>query len=394
MNHFTETLVLDEGAGVRRTNDGYLLAQPRVARTGVQLYPGSEIGIQDKAIAGIMRPAEVVFDNASLKSYANKPVTMGHPPSPVDAANWRDHAVGQTGGEVLRDGEYVRVPLMLTDQAAIDRVLAGDAVELSLGYYMDLDYTAGDGYDAVAKSIRANHLAIVEKARGGPQLNILEDEDMPNPTTTPVILDGMTVQVADQSNAQLVQRYADQAEARIKALDEKKVELEATIAKMTKDGEETAKKVEELEKAVKDAEMTPEKLDALVTDAARVREVARKVLGADAKLDGQSAGDIRKAVVLHQMGDTAKAYDDAAFKTAFDVLAKDIPSGGGGGMPTATATGDGASRSLAEIMGGAGSAGGNGSLSVSDEAYQDMIKDMMKRNSAHYTIPADETKAN
>jgi predicted metalloprotease len=42
-----DTGVLDDAAGVRVTQDGYLVAQPRIARTGIQLYRGRECGKPD-----------------------------------------------------------------------------------------------------------------------------------------------------------------------------------------------------------------------------------------------------------------------------------------------------------------------------------------------------------
>jgi Uncharacterized protein conserved in bacteria (DUF2213) len=39
----------DKDAKVRFTKDGYLVATPRIARTGIQLYRGSECGIVARA---------------------------------------------------------------------------------------------------------------------------------------------------------------------------------------------------------------------------------------------------------------------------------------------------------------------------------------------------------
>jgi hypothetical protein len=89
----------------------------------------------------------------------------------VDASNWKKYSVGQTGDEVVRDGEFVRVPTVLMDNGAINDVRGGKK-QLSLGYRAELDWqrgvTNGQEYDAVQTNIRANHLAIVDGARGGP----------------------------------------------------------------------------------------------------------------------------------------------------------------------------------------------------------------------------------
>ena len=323
----TETLAIDAAANLRRTRDGYLLAAPRVARTGIQLYAGDEVGMPDRPIVRMMRPKEVVFAADSLASYANKPVTMDHPGEFVSAENWRDHAVGQTGGEVLRDGDYVRVPLMLTDKTAIDAVESGERVELSLGYHMNFEAEAGDGHDARVTGIRANHLAIVDRARGGPALNITGDEDMPTAQTFQVTLDGMTVNVADAGSLQIVQRHAKDVEDKIAKAVEKITTLEAERATMAKAADEAKAKIAALEKAAEDAKLSPEKLDAMIAEAGKVKAVAKAVLG-DAGIGGKSPAALKRAVVDARMGDTAKGYDDAQVATAYQVLAKGVEEAG------------------------------------------------------------------
>lgn len=173
---FFEQLQLDEDANLRYTTDGYLVAYPRVARSGIQLYKGYEVGRDDLESVRIYRPSDEVFSPDSLHSYAHRPVTNNHPPVPVNSKNWRKYVVGSTGDEVLRDGQFVRVPTVLMDSDVISDYKDGKR-QLSLGYTMDLVWGAGvtdDGekYDAKQTNIRANHLAIVSAARGGPMLKI------------------------------------------------------------------------------------------------------------------------------------------------------------------------------------------------------------------------------
>ena len=166
-----------EIAGTRRTADGYMVADVRCARTGVQQYTGAEVGRPDLASVNVYRPESTVFDRASLATYAGKPVTIGHPSVPVNAENWKKYAVGDVGMDIARDGEFVRVPLKLMDFAAINAVQGGQK-EISMGYSVEIEWESGiapDGshYDAIQKGpLRINHLAIVEKARGGDQLRI------------------------------------------------------------------------------------------------------------------------------------------------------------------------------------------------------------------------------
>lgn len=163
--------------GVRRTEDGYVAAFARVARTGIQEYKGYELGRPELDVVRVYRPPEEVFHADALKSFAHRPLTLKHPPVPVTAKNWKKYSRGQTGGEVVRDGEFVRVPMVMMDQALIDAYERDGIKQLSMGYSTDIKWRtgvtdAGEKYDAVQTAIRGNHLAIVPDARGGDKLAI------------------------------------------------------------------------------------------------------------------------------------------------------------------------------------------------------------------------------
>lgn len=170
---------LDDAAKVQVTKDGYLVATPRVARTGIQLYYGRELGVEGKdanKVFKVFRPEEEVFSKDSLASYAYKPVTDDHPPENVTVDNWKKYSRGQMSGDIARDGEFIRVPMAMMDRELVAKFKDGKA-ELSMGYECEIDMTPGtapDGsaYDARQKNIRINHLAVVDAARGGKDLRI------------------------------------------------------------------------------------------------------------------------------------------------------------------------------------------------------------------------------
>lgn len=170
---------LDDAAKVRFTDDGYLVAMPRVARTGIQLYRGSELGLTgDEAsrIIRVYRPEAEVFSTDSMATYAHKPMTDDHPPEAVNAKNWSRYGKGQMGDEIARDGQAIRVPMVLMDHGLVQKFRDGKA-ELSVGYGCDIEWTPGqtaDGkkYDCSQKNIRINHCAVVDAARAGPEFRI------------------------------------------------------------------------------------------------------------------------------------------------------------------------------------------------------------------------------
>lgn len=163
--------------GTRRTRDGYMTVNARVARAdNVQVYAGWEVGKPDMQTVRVFRPADEVFSTDTMQSFAHRPVTLDHPDEAVSAANWCDVAKGWSDGEVARDGEFIRVSMLLADATAIEAVEKGKR-ELSMGYDCTLDWTAGNSpsgepYDAVQRGIRSNHIAIVKQARGGTDLRI------------------------------------------------------------------------------------------------------------------------------------------------------------------------------------------------------------------------------
>lgn len=321
---FTDKITLD---GSRRTGDGYLAANARVARTGIQSYLGREVGKPAMGHVRVYRPETEVFAVDALRSFAHRPVTNDHPPEAVGARNWKQHSVGMTGDEIARDGTFVRVPMVVMDQTAIDDVEAGK-VELSMGYSCDLDWTAGttpegEAYDAIQKNIRGNHLAIVAAGRAGPQCRIgdswaaIPDHQESNMKTFTV--DGIPVEMSDTAIV-VVQKVLDRlkdADAGLTTANTKVGELTAALS--TKDGE-----IVVLKQQVADAALTPAKLDAAVQARAAVIADAKAIAGKDIASDGKTDDDIRTAAVQAKLGDKAAALDAAGIKGAFHALAAAI----------------------------------------------------------------------
>lgn len=172
--HLFDKLTVDS---TRRTTDGYLAVNARVARAGnVQTYLGREVGKPHLGTVRIYRPEAEVFNKDTLASFTHRPITLGHPSSPVTSDNWHAVAKGWSDGEVARDGEFIRVSMLLADAEAI-RAVEGGTRELSAGYDCELIWEdgtspSGERYDAKQVSIRGNHVAIVAAARGGTELRI------------------------------------------------------------------------------------------------------------------------------------------------------------------------------------------------------------------------------
>lgn len=330
--HFNDTESLQPSGKVRYTSDGYLVTDAKVARTGVQEYLGSELGRPEMAIIRVYRPPEVVFSDAALRSYAHRPIVLGHPDH-INSKNWKQHTVGGIGGEVMRDGEFVRVPMLIMDEDAIAKHKAG-LRELSMSYNGDLEFRdgvtpQGEPYDAVMTSMTMNHLGMVPKARGGEELRIGDERtpDVPGSAHQPtgghqmagtlktVIHDGLSIETTEQG-AQVIdklQRQLADAKATMTMADT------AHAAALADKAKEIDKLTAERD-AAKAAQLSDAQLDARVAARADLLSNARKVL-ADGKFDGKSDEQIRLAVVTAKLGDAAVAGKSADYVAArFDLL--------------------------------------------------------------------------
>lgn len=316
----------------RVTRDGYLVVDAKIARTGIQVYAGAEMGRPDLASVRVFRPEEEVFAGDAMASLAHRPMTVDHPREAVTADNWKRHAVGFVGGEVARDGDYIRVPLTIMDKGAIDEVRGGKR-QLSVGYSCDVEWTggktaSGEAYDAIQRNIRGNHLAIVDAARAGPACRIgdsfaspIIEKDTPAMADKPlktVTVDGLSIETTDQG-AQVIDKLMRQLADATTAAETAKAAHTAALAAKDK---ELGTKDAEIEK-LKASQLDDGKVDALV--AARVDVVAKaKRIASDLKTDGVSVPAIRRAAVVAKVGEARiKDKSDEYVEGLFDTLAAD-----------------------------------------------------------------------
>lgn len=337
MFKITDSVTLSDSA--RLTPEGYLEAAARTARTGIQQYLGSELGRPDLGVVNVYRDESEVFNKGSLGTFSKIPVTNDHPNTDVTADNWRDLAVGVTGDDVLRDGEYLKIGIKITDANAVKLVHDGKR-ELSVGYSAEIvwqDGVAPDGteYQAIQRNIRANHVAIVDKGRAGAKARIGDSwgaepitDSQPGITPKPVggglmtdqlktvVLGDKAVQVAVTDVAAIEQFKADSAKAIADAQSKYQTDI---AAKDTRIGELQA----ELQQA-KDAANID--IDALVS--ART-ELVSQVKAIDSAIDtkGKTDAQLRKEAVAKKLGDAAVAdANDDQIAGMFKVLAAQKPA--------------------------------------------------------------------
>lgn len=338
------------GSDIELTPNGYLPIPARIARDGVQEYLAIELGdlFTDRpwdSIVRVWRPPEEVFAPDALASFNRLPVTNNHPWDDVNAANWKEHAVGMTEGLAFRDGNYVAQTLLITEAGAVNDVQRGRR-ELSAGWSFIPDIAPGvtpqgETYDLVARQIRGNHIAIVDVARCGPECRAgdaakspavaarLKDSAMckcgqPDHktkeapmTTRTVAVDGLNVETTEAGAVALQKVLTERDEARTKlaAADAATAATAAAhaAALAAKDAE-----IEAAKKSIPDAAA----LEQMARDRADLIALAKAAVPAlDAT--GKDAEAIRKEVVLARLGDAAKDYTADQHRIAFDIVTKD-----------------------------------------------------------------------
>ncbi len=332
---FTDAVTV---SGTRRTADGYLIAEAKSVRTGIQLYSGDEVGKPSMPIVRVYRPADQVFADASLQSFTHAPVTMNHPDEAVTADNWKELAVGEVSTAAKKDGEWVHLPLILKDAAAISAVEDGKR-ELSAGYTCELVWGDGvtpDGqqFDATQTNIKINHLAVVTRARAGSQARIgdgavnwgaspiplVDEKGTRSMTNRTLMVDGLSVELADK-DAQIVQRALDGFNKKIADMETASGEAKANLA--AKDQEIGTLKAEN--QKLLDAQIKPEDLDRLVADRSALIEQI-KAIDSRIEIKGSDA-DLRRAAVKSKLGDEmVKDASDDMITGMFRAIAKDAKS--------------------------------------------------------------------
>jgi hypothetical protein len=323
----TDALTLDSTA--RICADGCLVAEVFAARTGLQDYLGREVDpsgqrFTSDQIVKVYRPESEVFKADSLATFAAAPVTVDHPSTAVTADNWRNLGVGEINGDVVRDGQRVRVPIIVRDAAAV-RAATTTHKQLSMGYSTELVFPTdgkhpdGTACDAYQTNLKINHIALVPAARGGPELRVVDERSTPQETVMKIKIGDAEV---DATNGEAVRIAVDGLNTKLATLTTDAATAETQIATLTTDKATLEAKVTTLEKQVADAKLSPAQL----RDAARAFQVVAdkaKALGVTVT-DEMDEPAIMRAAVTAKLGDAAKDWNDAQFAASFSTLTASV----------------------------------------------------------------------
>lgn len=218
------------------TDEGFLIVEGILSRTGTQKYSADQLyaakflkdnGVDSKKIFTLYRPPEEVFNDESLKSLNNIPITLGHPKGNiVDASNWQKLAKGEVSNVHKRDEQSIGGTLTIRAKDAVNAVNNGKK-ELSVGYSSHVEMKPGitpegEQYDGIQTKIRGNHHAIVDAGRCGAMCRINDEEDnVPGEkkmTTKVVMADSMAIET-DLIAAAQIERLVGERNAAMTLVD-------------------------------------------------------------------------------------------------------------------------------------------------------------------------------
>lgn len=288
-----------------------------MARAGVLRYRDTE----GQEWAELV-PPETLGDDASLATLRGATVTDLHPPGLVTADTYREVAVGHVHDDARVESGYLVATLTVNDAAECARIRAGERRDTSAGYECDLDETPGvfegESYQRVQRNRRYNHVGLGPSGWGragsdvglrldGGAVAVRVDAPAGDPTMKKIKIRGVEYRLDGED----------------KALDDKKIAaaqdaVDSMEKKADADGAELAAVKDALMKALQTVagleakmaaasaatpapvteDMVPEEIqDSICVKRGALRESAAKVLGADVKLDGLKADEIRRKVV-------------------------------------------------------------------------------------------------
>lgn len=272
------------------TDNGFLRVKGRAARTGIQQYLASELGLESRDandIVNVYRPADEVFNTDSISSYDNVDVTNDHPKQMVDASTYKSTSVGHVIS-ASQDGDFVSVDMIIKDASTIKDVERGK-VQLSAGYTAEYHEEpgvtdSGEKYDFVQRNIKINHVAICARARAGAQARLFDNHGVN--TMNKVTLDaGRSIEIEDAAVAALVTDSIARLEQQVTDANAKtdKVEAERDTLKEQLDAATQATSDEAIAKRV--------------ADVATAQTQARKIAGDEFTCDSVDPLTIKRTAL-------------------------------------------------------------------------------------------------
>lgn len=162
--------------------NGYITIEKNpISRVGVFPYLGKSISseLEPERIYNVYRPAEELGDPEAMASFRMVPLINDHVMLGAEFTPPEEKGVqGVTGEDVVFEGGILYAPLKIFSET-LKRIIQGGKKALSLGYRVaQWEKKSGEfngiPYDFIQRGIRGNHIALVDEARMGPDIAVLD----------------------------------------------------------------------------------------------------------------------------------------------------------------------------------------------------------------------------
>ena len=166
----------DTTNGFLRVRDNPFTREQVVQYRGYEIPEWQEHGLERDKLYNVYRPAKELSRKETVESLNGIPLLLEHETFDPDNPPIR-RQIGSAGTDAKWVPPYLTNSLTFTSTKAINMLKSGAMKELSLGYYYDPVFksgTAPDGkpYDVMMTNIIANHIALVEEGRAGPDVAV------------------------------------------------------------------------------------------------------------------------------------------------------------------------------------------------------------------------------
>ena len=173
----TESLVALDRSPSSRSYDRYghlSVKLTPISKATVNPYKGREIprwrelSLDEDRVYQLLRDPDELRKGA--KTFEGKPLLLSHQPLNSNA-HPHEMVVGSVGHGAVFDPPYLKAPVTVWDQVAIDGIEDDSVKEISSSYGYRADMTPGSyngvAYDGVMRDIVANHVSLVPRGRAG-----------------------------------------------------------------------------------------------------------------------------------------------------------------------------------------------------------------------------------
>lgn len=176
------TKISEDSAQKHDLNDFIEVKNNNISKIGVFPYSGSQIGpdLEPDKIYMVYRPEASLSEPESIESFKLLPIVDNHEMLGNDEGMTpaeRKGVHGVIGEDVYYEKPYLKANLKIFSETLKDLINSGKK-ELSIGYRCL--YEAAEGiyegmkYDFIQKSLRGNHLALVDEGRSGQDVSVMD----------------------------------------------------------------------------------------------------------------------------------------------------------------------------------------------------------------------------